>query len=273
MDNAKQLIVNFFVLKGFDIIGTLIILGAGFFLSQWVGKVVQKWLQKQDLEPPVRGLMVKFVRLVIMAFVVVIAMQQLGVPIAPMIAGIGVAGVGIGLAMQGLLGNMVAGLMIIFTRPFRVGEYIEIAGVHGMVASIDLLSSTLTHLDMSRVVIPNRKIMGEILHNYGTIRQLELSAGVAYASDLGHVFRTLDQVLRADARVLKDPAPVVGISAMADSSIEIAIKPWVKMPDYVSAAGDLNRAVVEAFRKEQIEMPFPQREIRLLNTAAGEPAK
>ncbi len=273
MDNAKQLIVNFFVLKGVDIIGTMIILGAGFFLSQWTGNVVQKWLQKQDLEPPVRGLMVKFVRLIVMAFVVVVAMQQLGVPIAPMIAGIGVAGVGIGLAMQGLLGNMVAGLMIIFTKPFRVGEYVEIAGVNGMVAGIELLSTTLTHLDLSRVVIPNRKIMGEILHNYGTIRQLDLRVGVAYSSDLGLVFRTLDGILRADARVLKDPAPVVGVSAMADSSIEVSIKPWVKVPDYVPTGGELNRAVIEAFRKEQVEIPFPQREVRLLNAAAIDPVK
>src|ERR1700693_1964314 len=122
----------------------------------------------------------------------------------PLIAGIGVAGAGIALAMQGVLSNMVAGLTIIFTRPFRVGEYIHIAGVEGSVETIHLFSTTLSHADLSRVVIPNRKIVGEILHNYGQIRQVEVVVGVAYDTDLSRAVAAIREVLEGNPRVLKD---------------------------------------------------------------------
>ena len=208
--------------------------------------------------------MVKIVRLMVMMFVLVIVLQKLGVPIAPMIAGIGVAGVGIGLAMQGLLSNIVAGLMIIFTKPYRVGEYIEVVGVSGLVDSIELMTTVLIHADRSRVVIPNRKIVGEILHNYGALRQLDLSVGVGYESDPGHVLATVDEILRANPRILQEPVPVVGISTLADSSVVVAIKPWVAARDYGAASAEINRAVLESFRTRGINIPFPQREIRVL---------
>lgn len=267
MQDAKQTIINFFILKGVDIIGALIILAVGFLVARWIGNIVQRWLDKMDLEPPVRSLMVRFVRLMIIAFVLVIVLQQLGVPIAPMVAGIGVAGIGVGLAMQGLLGNIVAGLTIILTKPFRVGEYVELVGVHGLVTQIELLSTTLTHADRSRVVIPNRKIVGEILHNYGGIRQLDLSVGVAYSSNPSEVLATVNDILNGNPRVLKDPGPALGISTLSDSAILIAIKPWVKVDDYGPAAAEINKAIIETFRAKEIQIPFPQREVRLLNSA------
>src|ERR1039457_5005198 len=136
-----------------------------------------------------------------------------------MIAGISVAGVGVGLALQGVLGNLVAGLTIIFTKPFRVGEWVEIAGVAGQVKTIELFTTTLLHTDMSRVVIPNRKIIGDILHNYGGIRQLDLSVGVAYGTDLNDATAIVRRVLTGNPRVLKEPVPVVGETMLADSSI------------------------------------------------------
>src|SRR5438093_9240740 len=121
--------------------------------------------------------------------------------VTPLVASIGVAGVGIGLAMQGVLSNMVCGLAIIFLKPFRVGEYIELLGVHGQVTAIELFSTTLAHPDRSRVVIPNRKIVGEVLHNYGTIRQLDLSVGVAYQTNIKEALATLCELVAQNPRV------------------------------------------------------------------------
>ncbi len=245
-----------------------LILVIGYFVGRWVGKVMHRWLGRRELDPPVRMLMVRIVWLLVMGVFLLMALQNLGVQLLPLIAGLGVAGVGVGLAMQGVLGNLVAGLTIIFTRPFRVGEYVSMAGEEGRVDTIDMFTTTLSHPDLSRIVIPNRKIVGEILHNYGRIRQLNLVVGVAYATDLNDAIAAIQAVLAANPRCLKEPAPVIRVVATADSSINIAVMPWVNVPDYGPAIGDVNQAVVEEFRRRNISIPFPQREIRLLNPAA-----
>jgi small conductance mechanosensitive channel len=148
-----------------------------------------------------------------------------------------------------------------------VGEYIELLGTHGNVVAIELFSTTLAHPDRSRVVIPNRKIVGEILHNYGTIRQLRLTVGIAYNGDVDRVLAIIRDVLAKNAYVLKDPAPGVGISALADSAITVAIQPWVAAANYGAAQAEIYQAVVARFRKDRIEIPFPQREVHLLPAA------
>src|SRR2546425_11371248 len=150
----------------FPLLGAVIILAAGFILARIVCRLLQSWLEKREMEPPVRMLLTRVTWLMIMALFFMVALGTLGIAVGPLIAMLGVAGVGIGLAMQGVLGNLVSGLLIIFTKPFRVGEYIEIGGNYGQVIDIELFSTTLIHSDKSRVVIPNRKISGEILHNY-----------------------------------------------------------------------------------------------------------
>jgi small conductance mechanosensitive channel len=201
----------------------------------------------------------------VLAFTLVVALGQFGVQVAPLIAGIGVAGIGIGIALQGVLRNVMAGLSIIFTKPFRVGEYIELVGVYGQVTTIDIFSTTLMHADRSRVVIPNHKIVGEILHNYGTMRQLNLTVRVGYGTNLNDALAIANDVLQQNPHVLKQPAATVGISQLADSSIQISIGPWVKVDDFSSTPGELYQAIVERFRARSINIPFPQREVRLLN--------
>lgn len=245
-----------------------VILAVGFFVTRWLLKLVARWLGKVELEPPVRDLLLRVLWLLIMGMFLVMALSNLGVDLLPLIAGLGVAGAGIALAMQGVLGNLAAGLTIIFTKPFRVGEYVSMVGVEGRVEAIQLFSTKLSHPDLSRVVIPNRKIVGEILHNYGKIRQLDVVVGVAYSTDLNAALAAVNDVLRANPRALQDPAPVVRVRVLADSSINIEVKPWVNVPDYGAAYGEINKAVVEEFRARKISIPFPQREIRLLNPAA-----
>ena len=192
------------------------------------------------------------------------ALQNLGVELLPLIAGLGVAGAGIALAMQGVLGNAAAGLAIIFTSPFRVDEYISIAGEEGRVETITLFNTTLSHPDRSLIVIPNRKIVGEILHNFGRIRQVDVSVGVAYDTDLNHALTVIDEILGANSRVLKEPEALIRVRNLADSSVKIAVLPWVAVEDYGAAHSELTRAILENFRERDIVIPFPQREVRLL---------
>lgn len=247
--------------------GTLILV-AGFFISRWIVRIVQRWLERLELEPPVRQLLVRLTWILCMGAFVVLALTNLGVELLPLVAGLGVAGAGIAFAMQGVLGNLFAGLTIIFTKPFKVGEYVSMLGVEGRVEDIKLFNTVLSHPDMSRVVVPNRQIVGEILHNYGKIRQLDVVVGVAYNTDLNAALAAVNEILAANKRILPEPAPVVRIRMLSDSSINIEVKPWVNVPDFGPAGGEVNKAVVEEFRARNISIPFPQREIRLLNTAA-----
>ncbi len=265
--SAKELTTDLLIRYGFQILGALVILGVGLILARYVGNLTGRWLERRALEPPVRSLMVKAVKVVVLIFTLVVALDKFGFQVAPLVAGIGVAGLGIGIALQGVLGNVVAGLSIILTKPFRVGEWISIVGVYGQVSGIELFSTTLLHPDMSRVIIPNRKIVGEILHNCGTVRQLDLTVGIGYSSDLAKALATAREVLEASPRVLKTPAPAVGIAKLGDSAITIGLGPWVAVPDYAAAQGELYQTVVERFRAAGIEMPFPQREVRLLSAA------
>jgi small conductance mechanosensitive channel len=213
--------------------------------------------------------MIRLLRFAVLVLFVILALQNLGVQLLPLIAGLGVAGAGIALAMQGVLGNVVAGLTIIFTRPFRVGEYVSMAGEEGRVEAINLFTTTLSHADLSRVVIPNRKIVGEILHNYGKIRQVHVIASVSYDTDLNRAIAVIRETLQGNRRVLQDPAPVIQVAEMADYSIDIAVKPWVAVADYIPVHGELNQALFEKFRERNINVPYPQQEIRILGAPPG----
>ena len=246
------------------LLSALAVTVVGFVVARWVGKMLDRWLERKAMEPPMRLLLVRIIRLLIFAMALVIALGTAGMDVTALIAGVGVAGVGVGLAMQGILSNLVAGLTIIFTKPFRFGEYIEIVGVQGQVTSIELFTTTLLHPDQSKVVIPNRKIVGEILHNYGHIRQLDLSVGVAYGTNITNALTVVRGVLSSNSRVLKDPAPVAGVSLLADSSVNITIKPWTAVADYGPAKAEIYQAILEQFRASHISIPFPQHEVRML---------
>jgi small conductance mechanosensitive channel len=268
LDQVRSTAIDLGMNFGPKVLVALIIILAGYFAGRWVGKVMHRSLARIDLEPPVRQLLIRLVRLLVLAVFALLALQNLGVQLLPLLAGLGVLGAGIALATQGVLSNLVAGLTIIFSKPFRVGEYVSMLGVEGDVRAISLFNTTLGHPDRSRVVIPNRKIVGEILHNYGQIRQVDLMVGVAYSVDLNQALAAIDDIVQSNPRVLKDPAPVIQVTSLGESSIAIAVKPWVKVTEYGQASGEINKALVETFRARNIVMPFPQREVRIVSGAA-----
>jgi len=257
--------IDFLYTKGTNLVGAVLIIILGFFAARLVCRFLLRWLEKMNLEPPVRMLLVRLTWILVMALFILIAMGTMGIAIGPLIALMSVAGVGIGLATQGVLANLVSGFLIIFTKPFRVGEYIEVVGNYGQVNAIELFSTTLVHPDRSRVVIPNRKISGEILHNYGTIRQHDISIGVAYNTNLPQAIGIIQNVLAANRKILKDPAPAVAVKDFGEFAINIAIQPWSNLSDFGATAAELKLALAEAFRANRIEIPFPQREVRVIS--------
>ena len=264
IDQAQRKIIDLAIAFGPKLVTALIILTVGYYAGRWVGRVLDNLFTRLNIDITARQLLVRIARVLVLALFTIMALQNLGVDLLPLIAGIGVAGAGIALAMQGVLSNLAAGLTIIFTRPYKVGEYISIAGEEGQVDNISLFTTVLMHADLSKVVIPNRKIAGEILHNYGDIRQVRVDVGVAYDSNMDAALAAVNELLRANPRVLQQPAPYVHVSTLADSSVNITVRPWVKVPDYPDAIGELNRALLETFRTRGINIPFPQRDVHLV---------
>jgi small conductance mechanosensitive channel len=264
IEQVRATAVDLAMKFGPKVLAALLILTLGYFVGRWISRWLARALGHLEMELPVRTLIVRIARAAISVLFLIMALQNLGVELLPLIAGLGVAGAGIALAMQGVLGNLFAGLTIILTKPFRIGEYIEIVSEEGAVESISLFQTTLMHPDRSRVIIPNRKIVGEILHNFGKIRQVMVVVGVAYDTDLNRAIALIQETLRANGRVLRDIEPLIVVSALADSSVNLAVKPWVAIKDFGVAASEINRALLEAFRDARIVIPVPQREIRMV---------
>ncbi len=254
---------------GPKVLVAVVILVAGFYAGGWTKGWLARRFERMDLEPPVRELLARTAGTLAFAFFAIVALENLGVELLPLIAGLSVAGAGLALATQGVLSNLVAGLSILFAKPFRVGEYISIVHEEGQVNRITLFSTTLTHPDRSRVVIPNRKIVGEILHNFGTVRQLELSVNVAYDTDLGAALALVGEILQGHPKVLQDPAPMIRTAALGDWAVRIAVNPWVRTTDFLPAASEINRQLLEAFRSRGIVVPRPQSDVRLVGGTPG----
>ena len=267
--HTQELIMEILTRYGLQVLGALAILVIGLLVARWLGGLADQRFQKSQMEPPMRILLVRLIKIIVLILAVVVALDKFGFSVAPLIAGIGVAGLGFGLALQGVLGNVVAGLTIIFTKPFRVGEHIAIVGVRGDVTHIELSATTLVQADLSRVIVPNRKIVGEILHNFGTMRQLTLTVRVPHPTDLNLALQAARQVVMESARTLKDPVPSVGIAAVDDIGIKIEVQPWVRVGDVVAAEPELYQALVEAFRARGIGIPVAAHDVRLMNTEAG----
>ena len=270
LEHAQSTLVELAIKFGPKLVVAVLIVVAGFYAGRWVGVVFDRWLNRLHLDVSVRLLLVRVSRLLVLGLFLIMALQNLGVDLVPLIAGLGVAGAGVALAMQGVLGNLAAGLTIIFTRPFRVGEYIAIVGVEGQVEAVDLFSTRLSHTDQSVVVIPNRKIVGEILHNYGRIKQLDLSLALSRAEDLEAALTAVGEAVAGHPAVLAEPAALVGVTALNDANIIIAVKPWVQVDAVATAGGEINQAIVARLRAAGVDYPPAARNVRLVD-AAGSP--
>jgi small conductance mechanosensitive channel len=231
---------------------------------------LRKLLQKQQVDKTLETFVCNLARMGLLAFVVVAAINALGIQTASFIAVLGAAGLAVGLALQGSLSNFASGVLIVMFRPYKVGDWIEAAGVSGSVLEVQILTTALKTGDNKRVIVPNSQIMGSIITNYSAhdTRRVDLVVGVSYSDDLDKVRGTLQSIVAADERVLDDPAVTIAVSELADSSVNFVVRPWVKTADYWGVLFDLTETIKKRFDAEGISIPFPQRDVHIYQAAA-----
>ena len=231
---------------------------------------LRKLLQKQEVDKTLETFVCNLARMGLLAFVVVAAINALGIQTASFIAVLGAAGLAVGLALQGSLSNFASGVLIVMFRPYKVGDWIEAAGVSGSVLEVQILTTALKTGDNKRVIVPNSQIMGSIITNYSAhdTRRVDLVVGVSYSDDLDKVRGALQSIVAADERVLDDPAVTIAVSELADSSVNFVVRPWVKTADYWGVLFDLTETIKKRFDAEGISIPFPQRDVHIYQAAA-----
>ena len=255
---------------GINVITAIVI----FFVGKWIVALVIKGLMKAmhkgDIDTTLRRFIGNLARMLLMLFVIIAAINALGVQTASLIALIGAAGLAVGLALQGSLSNFAAGVLIVLFRPYKVGDWIEGGGVSGAVEEVQILTTVLKTGDNKRVIIPNSQIMGSTITNYSAneTRRVDLVVGVSYSDDLDKVRKELEGLVAADERILKDPAVTIAVSELADSSVNFVLRPWVKTADYWGVYFGLTEAIKKRFDEVGISIPFPQQDVYLHNVAA-----
>ena len=245
----------------FQLIGTIVILIGTWILSVSLAKIVARALRNKRVDITIEKFLVQAARIAILALGVMFALSSLGVQIAPLIAGLSVAGVGVGLALQGPLSNYASGATLIFTKPFKVGDNIEIAGFQGEVRDISLPSTELLAGDGSKIVIPNKHVVGEVIKNYSTFRQLEINVSISYASDVQKALSLIEHIITADQRIPSSEPYNVGIKEFADSGIKLQAYVWVPQGILLSIRYDFNRAIFDQFKQQGITIAAPRRDV------------
>lgn len=261
--NLIDMIMEFFVKYSFQVLGGIIVLVIGWLVAGYLAGLVTKFLDKKKVDVTVTKFLAGTLKLLIMAFAVMVALGKFGIEIAPLIAGVSVAGFGLSFALQGPLSNYASGAALIFTKPFKVGDIIEVCGVDGEVVDMKLPRTELKALDGEIIFIPNKHIVGEVIQNFSDAKRVDFNVGVSYSSDMPKVIEIVRNVIKEDPCILKDKEPKVGITEFADSSINVYARAWCKQKDYLDAKFSVNAKIFEAFNQNGIEIPFPQRDVNI----------
>ncbi|MDG1024444.1 MAG: mechanosensitive ion channel [Gammaproteobacteria bacterium] len=259
------MLVTYLVNYSFQIFGAVVALILGVFVGRRLSNLVLALCAKKSLEITLSRFFASSARIAIISFSVLIALPKLGIQVTPFLAAVGALGLGAGLAVQGLLSNYGAGLSIIFTRTFVVGDTVRIKGVFGVVKEVHLAFTLLTNEDEELIIIPNKHIVGEILHNSHTDTILELSVGVVYDSDTDAAMKAIEARLANVDGLSQQRSIQIGIEEFGDSAISIAVRGWVKTQDFHQIRFAANQAIKDALTEANISIPFPQRKVRMLS--------
>ncbi len=251
-----------------NFIFAIVIFFIGKFIISKAVNIAKKIMTKTKIDDALVGFAGNILYALGMAFVVIAALSKLGVETTSLAAVIAAAGLAIGLALQGSLSNFASGVLIILFRPFTVGHYIEAAGVAGTVEEISIFTTQLKTPDNKVVIVPNGQITGGSITNYSKkpTRRVDMVVGVGYDDNLAQVKEVLEKIIASEDRILKDPAPVIAVSELADSSVNLVVRPWVNSADYWPVKFDLTEKVKTTFDKEGISIPYPQRDLHIIKS-------
>jgi len=266
VEKYMDLIIEFAVKYGFQVIYAIIILIIGLIVARWLSNMVVRVCETRKLDITLSRFLGNVVRLTLLAFVLIIVLGKFGIAMTPFVAAIGAIAFGSSLALAGLLSNYGAGLSIIITRPFVVGDTIKIQGVSGVVEEVGLAATRLSTEDGEQITIPNKHIVGEILINSFENKVIETSIGISYEDDAQKAIDTIQKVLQKIPEIVAEPAPQIGIEKFADSSVNIGMRYWVPTKQYFQILYQANLAVYNALAKAGITIPFPQRDVHMLST-------
>ena len=250
---------------GLKIIAAIVIFIVGRWIAGLLRNILEKIMRKGKVDETLISFVGHLTYILLITVVVIATLNQLGIQTTSFIAIIGAAGLAVGPALQGSLANFAAGVLMIIFRPFKVGDYIEAGGTAGTVNEITVFTTLLTTPDNRVIIVPNAKITGDNIVNYSAKdkRRMDLIFGVGYGDNLQKVKDVFNDVLLGESRVLKDPAPTIGVLELADSSVNFAVRPWVQTGDYWPVLFDLKEAIKKRFDEEGISIPFPQRDVHL----------
>jgi small conductance mechanosensitive channel len=265
LQNIQTWLSNNGVDYGVRVLGAVVILIVGRWVALGLSSLVRRVMEKRKVDPTIAAFLSNLVYFGLLTFVAVAAIQNLGIPTASFVAVIGAAGLAIGLALQGSLANFAAGFLLILFRHFKKGDFIEGGGTAGIVDEIQVFATVLKTPDNKKVIIPNAKLTGDNIINYSALetRRVDMKFGVSYSDDVPRVKQILQRIVNEEKRVLKDPAPTIAVLELADSSVNLAVRVWVKVPDYWGVFFDLTEKVKLTFDQEGVRIPFPQRDVHL----------
>ena len=268
MEDIVMKLQGWLAFYGLKIIAAIVILILGRIAAGLVRSLVKRILRKSKVDETLISFLGSLTYIGILAFIVIAAVAQLGVQTASFIAVLGAAGLAVGLALQGSLANFAAGVLMIIFKPFKIGDYITAGGVSGSVEAIGIFTTELKSPDNRKIIVPNAKVTGDSIVNFSAKeqRRIDMIAGVSYSDDLAKVKQVLQGILSEDERILKEPAPTIGLLEMAESSINFAVRPWVKTTDYWDVFFATQEKIKQRFDAEGISIPFPQRDVHLYKT-------
>jgi small conductance mechanosensitive channel len=265
MENLPTKIFELVTIYGLKVIAAIVVFIVGRLIAKGLTNFTEKVMTKKEVDPTIVSFVGNMTYVALLVFVVLAALGQLGVQTTSFIAVIGAAGLAIGLALQGSLSNFAAGFLMIIFRPFKVGDFIEGAGVSGTVEMIQLFTTQLQTPDNKTVIIPNSSMTGGNITNWSVkgTRRVDLVFGIGYGDDIDKAKKIMADVLAKDERILKDPAPKIALVELADSSVNFVVRPWVKSGDYWDVYFDTTENIKKSFDAEGISIPFPQRDVHM----------
>jgi len=270
MDSVAGQLTFFITTYGIKIIGAIIILILGRIAAGIGRKIVKRILEKSKTDPAIVSFVGSMIYFLILIFAVLAALAKFGIQTASFVAILGAAGFAIGFALQGSLANFAAGVLILVLRPFKIGDFIDGAGVAGTVKDIQLFTTVLATPDNIKIMVPNGKLFGDTIKNISAFdtRRVDLVIGIGYTSDIQKAYDVMMNLIKEDTRILSDPAATIAVSELADSSVNFVVRPWVKKEDYWGVKFDLTRKIKEAFDENGIEIPFPQQVVHMMSETA-----